>query len=218
MQKPDLKICGLTRTNDVELCLRLGVRYVGFNFCAASKRCLLPLQAANIWRDSLKKANLPQTPTLAVGVVCDFSRQQIRDLLAAFPEISIVQCHGYETDHERRDIRNWIQGRELWQAFRVASQGDLIRATAAAQTCDRILLDAASPYPDELGGSGLSFDWTWLNQIPMAFILAGGVKLENIDRALALKPVTIDICSGVETAPGIKDHELMQRVVDKLND
>jgi phosphoribosylanthranilate isomerase len=120
----------------------------------------------------------------------------------------MLQLHGSETIERVSEIKHKY-GLPVMKAFAVSAAEDLRKAQAYSGIADHILLDAKAPKGSDLpGGNGVSFDWKLLKNSELAsdYLLSGGLNLENINEALDISGATsIDVSSGVETAPGVKD-------------
>jgi phosphoribosylanthranilate isomerase len=174
---------------------------VGFVFYPPSARCLRPDDAAAL------AARLP--PEVAsVGVVVDPSDAELDAILASVP-LDVLQLHGAEPP-ERVAAIALRTGCRVMKALRVETAGDLADAPAFAAVVDLLMFDAKPPRrADALpGGNGLPFDWRALDgrAWPVPWALAGGLTPESVGAAIArLDPPIVDVSSGVETHPGIKD-------------
>ncbi len=202
MRQIPLKICGLTRQEDVDLCLAENIDWLGFNFCSRSRRLVDVAQAARMWRDGLTR--FPEARTRVCAVVCDAGTAEVEEILRYFPALAAIQCHGQESSARRDDLRRVLDGRELWQAIRVRRREDLQAAREVLATADRVLFDAVAPGSAELGGTGHAFDW------------AGGVKADNVAAAVKAGAKMLDVCSGVESAPGVKDAAKLRALLEVL--
>lgn len=195
-----VKICGLTSLDDALAAAELGADALGFNFWPGSKRFCPPERAAAI------AARLPPFVS-AVGV---FVNQPRRHILKVAKQVGLhaVQLHG---DEGPEDCRGFPL--PVVKAIRVGSQKDLTGLEAFQVAA--FLLDAPSP---GFGGSGRTFDWRWARkarlerpQLP-PFVVAGGLTPANVAQAIrATRPFAVDVASGVESAPGLKDARLMAR-------
>ena len=207
----DIKFCGLTRPVDAEYAVGLGARYVGVIF-AGGHRHLTVSRAADVL------APVPRS-VQRVGVFSDQSAEEIGEFAAKL-SLSVAQLHG-AVDAGRFDrLRRSFDG-EIWLVHRVEASELPRNAAAVALPADGLLLDAH--VPGVMGGSGRSFDWARLAprldtiRNEKRLILAGGLRPENVARAIAtIHPDVVDVSSGVETAPGIKDHERMTAFRDAV--
>lgn len=196
-----VKFCGITRVEDARLAASLGVDAIGLVFVPGSPRSVDRSTAAEICR-----ALPPLVAT--VGLFMDAPEAFVRSVLAEVP-LNWLQFHGAETpDYCRAFERPWIK------ALPMASPGDVqyhVWSDAPA-----LLLDAHAA--GGMGGSGETFDWENAVLPDNPWILAGGLKPENIARAIAtLSPSAVDVSSGIESAPGIKDATLMRRFMEKID-
>lgn len=186
-----IKMCGLTRAEDIAAVNNIVPAYIGFVFFAKSKRCLTPARAAQ-----LKEMLSPHIQ--AVGVFVDEQPAAIADLLNS-RIIDLAQLHGHETEEDIHLLRT-MTDRPIIQAFQVKNAADVQRA--AQSSADMILLDAGA-------GDGIPFDWTLLQQLQRPFILAGGLNAQNVAAAIRqTHPFAVDVSSGIETN-GRKDIDKM---------
>jgi phosphoribosylanthranilate isomerase len=212
MQVPAVKICGLTRREDAAAAVQGGARYVGAIF-AGGPRLLSPDAARALFAEA-------GSATRVVVVGHEPVDDIVRGAMAAGADI--VQLHGDPSPRTVSELRErWPGG--IWAALRVPPQSfDVERAAALFATADGVVLDAY--VPGALGGTGVSIDWRALS-VSMRdiraretsnalLILAGGLTPENVRGAAALlAPDVVDVSSGVEMAPGVKDHVRMLRFI-----
>ena len=208
----EIKFCGLTRPHDAVYAASLGASYVGVIF-AGGPRMLTPDRAAEV---------LHEVPgdVRRVGVFADQSAAEVARIVDAVG-LDVVQLHG-ATDARRLDDLRGALSAAIWPVIRVAGNqlpeatGELVRLG------DGLLLDAF--VPGALGGTGVTLAWTGIahelrrirGNTPI--ILAGGLRAENVAEAIAvLGPNVVDVSSGVESAPGIKDHERMRAFRDAVS-
>ncbi|MBD2427529.1 phosphoribosylanthranilate isomerase [Phormidium sp. FACHB-1136] len=207
-----VKICGITQAEQALAITHMGATDLGFICVAQSPRYVAPAQIAAIlttlaehdWRGG------------SVGV---FANADLDPLLAVVQQtgLNTVQLHGAETLAQCQHLRQALPHHRLIKAIRVRTTADLDQALTYAPTVDALLLDAY--HPDHLGGTGLTLDWSALQTFapPCPWFLAGGLRPDNIHQALAnLHPHGIDLSSGVETRPGIKDLALVQQLFHQL--
>ena len=196
MTTPKIKLCGLSRPEDIEAANRLKPEYIGFVLWDKSKR--------KVDRDrakELKKALDPQIQ--AVGVFVDESIDRIAELLTE-GIIDIAQLHGHEDETYIKELKARTD-KPIIKAFQVKDQDDIIKAMDSS--ADMVLLDSGQ-------GTGNTFDWELLKEAGRPFFLAGGLNLSNVEQALSkISPYAVDVSSGIET-DGVKDHEKMQRFVN----
>ena len=200
---PKIKICGLTRPQDAQAAAELGADAVGLVFYAKSKRCVDAAQAAEI------VATLP--PEVAkVALFVNESAEQICRILGTVP-IDIVQFHGDEAPEFCRQF-----GKPYWKAVRVQSAQDIAEAAERYADAAALLLDAH--IEGQYGGTGQVFDWRLLPAtMPLPWILSGGLNPGNVAAAVRQTGAAwVDVSSGVEQAPGIKNRDLMADFIQQV--
>jgi len=202
-----VKICGITRSHDLDLCIRCGVDYVGLNFSKRSQRFIGVEAAKSLIRDSSFRTGAVKI----AGVFVDMKPTEIRSYLDICPQISVVQLHGGETRAEVEDLRALLHSDvEIWKAVKVTQLSDINNIIEISSRVDLVLLDGSNP------GSGESFNWELLADSGLGKVrwgLAGGVRLSNLPAAIKLNPNLIDIASGVESSPGVKESAKIQEVM-----
>ena len=200
MSRPEVKICGLTRRSDAEVVAAAGARYAGVVLAPGGKRSITPTAAAALF------ANLP---LVRVGIFVD-APIDVVSLDADVAGLDVLQLHGNEPVTTVRALR--ARGRwRVWKAVRLRAPDDLTRAVGDyGGEVDGLLLDAWSP--DAAGGTGTRFDWAALAPVRaglptrVRLIVAGGLTPGNVDLAIRiLTPDVVDVSSGVELSPGVKD-------------
>ena len=200
-----VKICGLTHLEDARAAVEAGADALGFVLVSSSPRALARHQIEEILMA------LPRT-VLTVGVVADEDPGYLKDLLRVCP-FGALQFHGEEPPEE---VLQFKAETKLIKAVRVKGARNL-EIIPKYQGIDAVLLDAYSP--DRQGGTGTAFDWTLAAQakrfgIPV--IVAGGLTPSNVHEVIRqADPYGVDVSSGVETAPGRKDHALIREFVLK---
>ncbi len=203
MTPPKVKICGITRLDDALAAVRLGADALGFNFWPRSKRYLPPAEAGAIVR------RLPAFVT-AVGVFVDPTRDEALRALDA-SRVGLAQLHGDEPPALCASLPV-----PVLKAVRLAGSRDL--AQLAAYEVRGFLLDAPSA---GYGGSGTTCDWSLAAEIAreLPVVLAGGLTPENVGEAVrVVRPWAVDVASGVESAPGVKDVERMRLFVERAKE
>lgn len=203
-----VKICGLRSAADVEAAAAAGAAYAGFVFYPKSPRHLTPDQA--------RAAALAAPPGLAkVALVVDADDAWLDAIVAAVP-LDMLQLHGRETPARVAAVR-LRHGLPVMKAVGVAGAEDLAGLDAMIAAADQILLDHRPAAGGALpGGNGLSFDWTLLagRRWPKPWMLAGGLTPGNVAEAVRVSGARqVDVSSGVERAPGIKDHGMIRAFV-----
>lgn len=195
-----VKICGLRTTADVAAVAASGAAYAGFVFFAKSPRNLTIAQARDL--------ALAAPPGLAkVALVVNADDATLDAITEAMP-LDMLQLHGHESPDRVAEIRTRY-GLPVMKAVGVADEGDLAAVFDYSLVADQLLIDAKPPKNADLpGGNGLSFDWRlvaqrrWLRP----WMLAGGLTPENVAQAIRLTNARqVDVSSGVESAPGVKD-------------
>lgn len=188
-----VKICGITRLEDARLAVELGAAALGFNFYPPSPRCIAPSAAAEFIR------RLPPFVT-SVGVFADEPDAGHVVTVAGEARVTVIQLHGPRFPESSR----LLEGFPLIRAVAVRENfkpEELGRLTASA-----FLLDTFDP--NLPGGTGKTFDWGLAREAKRygPIILAGGLTPENVGQAIReVRPFAVDVASGVELAPGIKD-------------
>lgn len=200
-----VKVCGITRAEDALKAAELGARYIGFIFVHNSPRCIDPATAGKIIR------TLPES-VVPVGVCMNVPRVRVTQVIAA-SGIRMAQFHGNEPPEYCESFGAF----PAIKAFRVRPGFGL--PDVERYRTDLVLLDTFDPKRE--GGTGKTFDWDLA--IPVAkrhrVILAGGLNPDNVVRAVtAVRPYGVDINSGVETRPGVKSHEKLERLFSTLRD
>lgn len=198
------KICGMTRVEDAQFAAQLGVDAIGLIFFADSKRCVTIAQAQTIVR-----AIAPFVTV--VGLFVNAPAAEIEDVLAEVP-LDVLQFHGDENAEFCRQFQ-----RPYIKAVRVQNRGDIETAAAVYTDARALLFDAA--VSGQYGGTGQSFDWQILpSTLVRPWVLSGGLKPENIVSAIRQSnALAIDVCSGVEQAPGVKDKQKMQDLMSAIS-
>jgi phosphoribosylanthranilate isomerase len=199
-----IKICGLTREDDVLFCANGGADFLGFIFVPSTPRFIEPERAAAVTAEVRAREQRPKI----VGVFRDSSADYIRNI-ATVVGLDLVQLHGSETDEDIRAI-----GIPAIKSFRV---GDELPDTAAHPSAEYFLFDT---FEDRrAGGTGRRFDWSLLNNYPRTkpFFLSGGIGPDNIGAAISMvRPDAVDMSSGVESEPGVKDHTKLEMVFHRV--
>ncbi|MCR8722823.1 phosphoribosylanthranilate isomerase [Frigidibacter sp. ROC022] len=200
-----VKICGLREPAHVEAAVQAGAAYVGFVFFARSPRHLTPEQA------QLLAIDVP--PGIAkVALTVDADDATLDAILDRVP-LDMLQLHGRESPERVAEIRERY-GLPVMKAVGIASEDDLPLLDAHLKVADQILVDAKRPKGGALpGGNGVAFDWRLISarRWPRPWMLAGGLTPDNVAEAIRLTGAKqVDVSSGVETAPGVKDAGLIR--------
>lgn len=199
------------RPEDVETAVRYGADYLGFIVAAASPRRLTIEQAARL-AGPVKGI----VPRAAVTVNADDDM-----LTAIMSQMSpdYIQCHGDETPERIAEIARKFAVKTI-KACAVANDEDMKRASEFSGAVDLILFDAKPPKGSDVrGGHGIKIDWDIINRAPTPsrFMLAGGLTPENVRAAInAVRAPIVDVSSGVETSPGVKDPAKIKAFMDAV--
>jgi len=195
-----VKICGLRTVADVAAVAAAGAAYAGFVFFPKSPR--------HLTTDQARLLALAAPPGLAkVALTVNADNDTLDAILEAVP-LDMLQLHGNESPERVSEVRARY-GLPVMKAIGVADESDLATLTDYSLAADQILIDAKPPKHGDLpGGNGLSFDWRllvgrkWLRP----WMLAGGLTVDNVAEAIRLTGARqVDLSSGVESAPGVKD-------------
>ncbi len=197
-----MKICGLRTPGDVAAVARAGAAYVGFVFFARSPR--------NLTLPEARLAALSAPVGLArVALTVDADDTTLDAIVEAVP-LDILQLHGHESPGRVAEVRARY-GLPVMKALGVADEGDLPAIVEHCTVADQLLIDAKPPRGSALpGGNGLAFDWRLLagRRWPRPWMLAGGLTAQNVAEAVRLTGARqVDVSSGVESTPGVKDPE-----------
>jgi len=186
-----IKICGISREEDLRAAANCGADAVGIVFYEASPRYVSPQRAAELVRC------LPAFVT-TVGLFVNASPESIASTLSVVP-LDLLQFHGDETAADCR-----CHGRPYIKAARVRPGLDLLEYAAQFPDARGMLLDT---FAEGYGGAGKSFDWSLIPPVlPLPVILAGGLNEHNVGQAIErVRPWAVDVSSGVEASKGVKD-------------
>jgi phosphoribosylanthranilate isomerase len=200
-----IKICGITRAEDAVLAATLGADFIGMIFVPESPRYLTAAQAAEIVR--AVRAEAPSSPRF-VGVFRNATPETLRET-AAVAGLDVLQLHGAESDD---DIR--AAGFPVIKGIHV---GATLPTTDAHPSAEWLLFDTL--HERHSGGTGQRFDWQLLDAYRRTkpFLLAGGITPDNLADAIrTVRPDAIDLASGIESAPGIKDHQTLRILFERV--
>ncbi len=200
----NVKICGLTNRSSVDAAVAAGARYIGFVFFGKSPRNLGLNEAAVL------AAYVPEG-VCKVALVVNPDDGFLDAMLAQVP-IDMLQLHGAESPERVLRIKARY-GLPVMKAVGVADAGDLPALEQYGRVADQILVDAKPPKDAHLpGGNGLAFDWRLIagRRWPVPWMLAGGLSPETVAKAVAMTGARqVDVSSGVEIGPGVKDPALI---------
>jgi len=190
-----VKVCGIKRLEDAKEALRLGADFLGFNMYSRSSRFVEPGSVASMMDE------LPPN-VCSVGVFVNEEKQRIQNLIHHC-RFKVLQFHG---DQNHRFLQGW--GEKLIKVVRMKgpiSRWEIIRYLEMA---DWVLVDALT---EGYGGGGKGFSWEWLEGVPRErLFIAGGLNPDNVAEAVrVLQPFAVDVASGVEAKPGVKDWRML---------
>ena len=204
-----VKICGLTSLADVEAAAVAGANYVGFVFFEKSPRNVSVSQA---------RALAIEVPMgiAKVALVVNATDAELDEITSAVP-LDILQLHGKETPERVAEIKKRY-GLPVMKAVGVADESDLPALESYSAVADQLLIDAKPPKNADLpGGNGLAFDWRLIagREFSVPWMLAGGLTPENVAEAVRMTGTQqVDVSSGVESAPGVKDAARIRRFIE----
>jgi phosphoribosylanthranilate isomerase len=207
------KICGLKTLGALDAALEGGAAYVGLVFFPKSPRNVSLTEAATL-------ADHARGYAKVVALVVDADDAAL-DALVAAVNPDVLQLHGSETPERVNAIFRRF-GHTVWKAIPVETEADAARALDYSGVADLIVFDAKPPKGAVLpGGNGHSFDWSALDAVKgrVAYMLSGGLNPDTVASAIKLTGAkAVDVSSGVETAPGVKDPELIRRFLRAVNE
>ena len=202
MNPVQIKICGITNAKDAKACFELGAKLIGLNFYPQSPRYIEP----NVGRQIVE--TLPADVD-AVGVFVDGNADEIRNT-AKIARVRSVQLHGNFSPETALELAS------EFRVIRVFSTHSRFRPKEVSlfSDCD-VLIDAH--HPQLRGGTGQTCDWPAARSalvFARFLILSGGLNTQNVGQAIAaVRPHAVDVCSGVERTPGVKDHRAVKNFV-----
>ena len=209
--KPDIKICGLKTPEAVDRAVARGATHIGFIFFPKSPRNIAPEVAGEL-------ADRVRGRVKIVAVTVNADDEELDDIVSLLRP-DILQLHGNESPERVLHLKA-LYGLPVMKVFSVREAGDLDRIDTYIGVADRFLFDAKAPAGSELpGGNGVSFDWSVMASLDESvdYMLSGGLNKDNVAAALASTRATgIDMSSGVESAPGVKDLGMIDAVFDAI--
>jgi len=197
-----VKICGITNYDDASAALDMGADLLGFNFYPESPRFVTLEKATEII------SKLPAFVDIA-GIFVNAAFDEIREKIDQC-QLDWVQLHGDETPDFCRSFHSLNV--KTMKALRVKERADIDKADSFFT--DAVLLDAF--HPARYGGTGATFDWNIIGHIGKRIFLAGGIHPDNAAAAIEVGVYGIDVCSGIESEPGKKDHKKMKKLFDNI--
>jgi len=203
-----VKICGLSTSGTLEAALDAGADMVGFVFFEASPRHIGLGAARELGRIAKGRA-------VKVALTVDADDATFENIIETL-QPAILQLHGHESVARVRDIKQKF-GLPVMKAIPVATSGDLASLPGYAAAADRILFDARAPKDaTRPGGLGVPFDWHLMDGIKLEipFMVSGGLTIGNVAEAIRVtRTVGVDVSSGVESAPGVKDVDMIRAFI-----
>jgi len=207
----DIKICGLKTPDTVQRAVDLGASHVGFIFFPKSPRNIEPADATEL-------ADLVRGRARIVAVTVNADNDDLDEIVSLLRP-DILQLHGSESPERVLTVKA-VYGLPVMKAFSVREAADLEKVDAYIGIADRFLFDAKPPAGSDLpGGNGVSFDWTLMDALDgsVDYMLSGGLNKDNVGEAVAVtRAPGIDVSSGVESAPGVKDIGRMEEFFEAV--
>jgi len=199
-----IKTCGLSNPETVEAAIEAGATHIGLNFYRPSPRYVTPQVASSLADHAADRA-------VRVGVFVDPELSLLEEVLGE-TELNAIQLHGSESAALLAQIKDRF-GLPVWKVIPVKDAEDIARAAEFEGVADFLLFDAKTPKNALPGGMGISFDWSLLAQYRggTPWGLAGGLDPDNVAAAIHTTGASlVDASSGLESAPGIKDVDLIR--------
>ncbi len=190
-----VKICGITNLHDALLAEKLGADFLGFNFSKHSPRCITPIVAKNII-NKLSNAK-------PVGLFIEQTENEIKTIT------NFINLHAIQVYHSKLVIINHVKNIHPLRIKDKQSLENIDDIPADYLLCDTYV-------EDQYGGSGKIFDWELIPKTKKPLFIAGGITPENVAIVKQYQPYAIDLCSGVEDKPGIKNERKLQQLFEEL--
>ncbi|WP_298909660.1 phosphoribosylanthranilate isomerase [uncultured Aliiroseovarius sp.] len=207
-----VKICGLKDPEQLAAAVEAGARYIGFNFFPKSPRSVTVEQAAALMLD------VPMG-VAKVALVVNMDDAGIEEIVNG-TTTDMIQLHGSESPERVAEVKARF-GLPVIKAIGIAGPDDVAQIERYAGVADQLLIDAKAPKGADLpGGNGVPFDWRLVQRKywPCPWMLAGGLTADNVAEAIRLTGAKqVDVSSGVESAPGVKDAALMRAFVSNAH-
>ena len=209
--KPDIKICGLKTAEAVQRAVDRGATHIGFIFFPKSPRNIEPDIAGRL-------ADAVRGRAKIVAVTVDADNDDLDEIVDLLKP-DMLQLHGSESPERVLTVKA-IYGLPVIKAFAVREAADLEKIDSYIGIVDRFLFDAKPPKGSDLpGGNGVSFDWHLMQSLDegVNYMLSGGLNKDNVAEALAVtRAPGLDVSSGVESAPGVKDLDMIDAFFDAV--
>lgn len=204
-----VKICGLKDPAAVDAAVRAGAAYVGFVFFSKSPRHLEVARAAEL------ALGVPEG-IAKVALTVNADNEMLDRLVAGVP-LDMLQLHGSESPERVAEVKSRY-GLPVMKVVGIAAADDLPQLEVYGRVADQLLVDTKPPKgADRPGGNALTFDWALISgrRWTVPWMLAGGLTPENVAEAIARTGARqVDVSSGVESAPGVKDPDRIRRFID----
>jgi phosphoribosylanthranilate isomerase len=198
-----IKICGMTRVEDVEAAVAAGVDAIGFVFTASPRRITA--------ETAVQLSSSIPAGVLRVGLFLNQGRSEIDQVINSVT-LDVLQFHGNESEQECNTY-----GLPWLKAVAMENAGSVRRAESDYPSAMGLLLDSHSA--GKRGGSGKVFDWSLSAPVSKPVWLAGGLNPDNVAEAIrVVRPYAVDVSSGVEAAPGIKDAERISQFINAVRE
>ena len=208
VQMADVKICGIRDEKALQAAVEAGVRHIGFVFYPDSPRYIKPDQAKVLAEATPKSVR-------RVGLFVDPGSEGLEKILGTV-ELDMIQLHGDESPERVTEIKQKF-GKPVMKALKIATKYDMEGLEDYEAAADWLLFDSKSADAEMPGGTGQSFDWSVLKDrtFQKPWMLSGGLNHENVSDALSLlNPKVVDVSSGVESEPGVKDPDKIREFVN----
>lgn len=209
LMRTRIKMCGLKREKDVAAGVAVGLDALGFIFYEKSPR--------NVEPDFVRSMVARMPPfTECVGVFVDREREEVEEIIE-YCGLSYAQLHGKENPKYCERVERFVSPCRVIKAFRVSEESRSEDFAPYAEVIHGYLLDTYKK--GNAGGTGEIFDWDIIKRLDLQrpMILAGGLNPENVEEALRMvQPFGVDVNSGVEIEPGVKDHARLEEFVQKV--
>jgi phosphoribosylanthranilate isomerase len=205
----EVKICGMREAINIARVAELLPDYLGFIFAPESPRYV---------GDRLKRETIDSLPpsVSAVGVFRNQTSEFVVDCVQRLG-LHVVQLHGAEDVEFVKVLRDGAPSLQIWKAVGISCREDVAALADNLGEVDRLVLDNGA------GGTGQTFDWRWLleYEVPVPFVLAGGLGVENLEAALKIAEevrtlAAFDLNSRIESEPGIKDVEMVKNILKRV--
>ncbi|HXI13534.1 MAG TPA: phosphoribosylanthranilate isomerase [Thermoanaerobaculia bacterium] len=204
----EIKICGITRVEDAIVAVEEGASFLGLIFVPGSPRCVTPQQARLVASAARSCESAGDAGVKIVGVFRDQTTSEIAELVTSVP-LDLVQLHGSESEEQVRSVSVPVIKAISIDEDRPVTDGHPSAHWLLFDTLDRA----------QGGGTGKAFDWSLLSSVSRTrpFFLAGGINADNVASAVRqARPDGIDVSSGVESSPGIKDRDKIRDLFERI--